>query len=51
MSFFYKKKPEGIEQFSTLPSSFIEPSHSAPTRLTGNVSKNTLNLKYVIENK
>ncbi|VVC27895.1 Peroxin/Ferlin domain,Beta-propeller repeat TECPR,Peroxin domain [Cinara cedri] len=38
-----KKNIEGIESWAT-SSSFTEPSHSAPTRLTGNVSKNNLNL-------
>lgn len=43
-----QKKFNGTE--SWLTSSFTEPSHSAPTCLTGNVSKNTLNLKYIIKN-
>lgn len=46
--FLFKKKLDGTE--SWLTSSFTEPSHSAPTRLTINVSKNTLNLKYVFKN-
>jgi len=45
--FFLKTKLEEIE--SWISSSFTEPSHSAPTCMVGNNSKNNLNLKYAFD--